>query len=314
MKKQLFYNPFFYAICTVVVWSLGASLLKLVLSEHHQFTINLSLFFGGITLLFIAKREYKAPFYYLLKSLPYYYYFLGIFGYFVYFYCLDQCFQSYENRISEPIALNYTWPIFSLFLVKILFIKTFNVKKLIVELSGFIFCSVGVFLLATHGTWEFDTANWKGMVWGLSAGLSYGIYSAFSYKVPPDKVTLFTLVSIIISLILNLIFTNAIEISTFKEITLREVVLTLIFGVFIDGIGYWCWGKAKSLADDRNIGKIISIIFFLPIFSMTFIFLIFKEGNFQEPWFIVSFLLIFLGSGICQQADNILNRIYSHNI
>jgi hypothetical protein len=51
-------SPIQYAMITILCWSFGISIMKMMINNNQMLAMNVSYFFGIITLLLICLKEY----------------------------------------------------------------------------------------------------------------------------------------------------------------------------------------------------------------------------------------------------------------
>ncbi len=307
MKK-----PYIYVLLTIVLWSFSTYLARLI-SVKSQFALMcLAFFFTFITQAAYYFLDNRKDLITKLKAVKPVYFFIGLFGYFVYWAALIQSFRAY-NSASEPTILNYTWPIFTVIFTELLFRDNSkkNVIQKVVESTGVIIGFSAIFMLATKGRiFTFDFYNIEGLLWGLLAGASYGFYSGYSGTVSKDDHSLFLMISIFVSLIFmaGLSFS---ELHVIKTFTLKDFLIVFILGSLIDGIGYITWTKANRLSFEQkiNISSVVSLVFALPLLSLTVVTVLLKETALFESYFITSMVMIILSMIICVKSENIFEYI-----
>jgi hypothetical protein len=117
--------------------------------------------------------------------------------------------------------------------------------------------------------------------------------------------------SIILALFFNGAFSYYKAESFNANFTFLDLFWCILFGVFVDGLGYYFWGKAKSMAVESkiNLAPILSATFILPISSIFLIAIFFKESSISNSWFWLSLILVFLGNTTVR-FSNIISNIF----
>lgn len=312
MKIQ---KPHFYAIFTLIIWSFAASITKMVFNYNPFSCMNLCIFFSSVTFFFIALKEYGGvnEIFARIKKFKFYHYFFASFGYFIYHVFYIKTYQAFNNTMSLNTIMNYTWPLFTFIFIRLAIQKEKFSQQSFIELFGMILSFFGIIYLATQGELSFNNINIKGILFGLGLGISYGVFSAFTYKIKPSDITAFLLLSSVIGFIGFSMYNYNFESFYLNDFNLESIFWVAILGILVDGLGYYYWGHAKSLANklNVNIAPITSIVFFLPVFSLIILALIFKETTTQYLWFWISFMLVFIGSVIASNSKFLLTQLNS---
>jgi len=302
-------NPVSLALITIASWAFGALLFRLIIKDTLDFSVlNFSMFIGSLGVLFIAIKEYKNDFWRRLLEVPWYYYLIGLLGYFIFFIFMTLSMRAYNNA-SEPSVLNYTWPLFNLIFLAIIAKGTLskNKKILIVQVFAMFLGFLGLIILFTKGDiLKFNFSNTFGFAMGIMAGLSYGLYSAFTYKVPSNISTMQVFVAIVTSLMANLVLSLFVyERTPFIPSSNKSILLAIFYGLIVDGIGYVAWARAKSISNEKriNITKILSLIYFLPLISIFLISVFLGETLWKHGYFILSLLTVFISFLLCKIED-----------
>jgi drug/metabolite transporter (DMT)-like permease len=304
-------SPIQYAMITILCWSFGISIMKMMINNNQMLAMNVSYFFGIITLLLICLKEYGSfkKLIEILKSFSIWHYVFASTGYFFCYLFTELTYESFEKDISIVTVLNYTWPIFSFLFIRFFVQREKFTKKTMLEIIGLIVAFAGIFILATKcGMAGAGAINLTGIGLGLMIGVSYGLFSAFSFKLNTNVVTAFMLLAVVLGLILNLIYSMCFTNFNLSNFVWQDLFWCLLFGVVIDGLGYYFWGKAKSLANEQkiNIAPITSSVFFLPIFSITISSLLFKAESINHAYFWISFGMVFIGSMVIKLSEKLI--------
>jgi drug/metabolite transporter (DMT)-like permease len=311
MKLQ---KPHFYAILTVIIWSFAASIMRMMLNNNSVISLNVSYFFGLLSYFFLAINEYGSISKIIekIKLFDFKYYLFGSFGYFFCYLFMDLTYENFNKNISLTTIMNYTWPLLSFIFITFIVKKSKFNKNTLIEILGLCIAFFGIIYFATEGTLCLSGINNpKAIFFGLMIGISYGAFSAFSFKIGPSEITAFNLISISIGLILNITYSIFFAEFNFKNFVYQDLIWCVIFGVFVDCFGYHFWGKAKSLANQMNINiaPVTSIVFFLPIISLLILAILFQEDSTKKNWFWISFILVFVGSVIVSKSEFLITQI-----
>ena len=300
-------NPRFYALATVALWTFFTPLVKLVSIKSQFLFITLSFSFTFLTFLIALCFIHGRGLWDRLRAMRGRHLFFGLFGYFVYWQGLIQCFREFSSA-SGSTVLNYTWPIFTVLFTEIIFRRTSKPRLFrLVEWFGIFLGFASVFVLATKGdVFSFEFTHLKGLLWGLLAGGSYGFFSAYSGTIPKESHGSFLLVSAGVSVLAMLPF-GLTEAHLLHTITIRDMVIVAVLGSVFDGMGYFLWTAANRTAREQgvDISAVGSIVFFLPLLSVVGISLIFGEHELLKPYFAVTLVLLISGSVLCQRTGKV---------
>ncbi len=305
-------NPKTLVLLTVFLWSFGALYGRIISLKSQYLLLALSFLFTFIAIFTYSLKYYKSHFIKKIFKFNLKYALVGLFGYFIYWIAFIQTFRAF-NSASEPAVLNYTWPVFTVFLTEIFFRKDKdnNVKKKIVEVLAVVLGFVAVLILSTKGdVTSFQILNLRGIFWGTVTGASYGFFSAYSSLIPKNEQAKFLLYSIFFSLILITPFSVS-ELSQVPSFTLRELSAVFLLGFLNDGVGYVLWTRANRIASEKkiSISSVASLTFLLPLFSLIIISLALKEFKLFEPYFYLSLILLTFSTLLSQRSDEISRRI-----
>lgn len=299
-------NPFLLAGLTIMLWSFGSYLARLISIKAEFVFLSISFAFSFLTLLVYALIESRSSFFGNLKNIPWIYFLIGPFGYFIYSIALNLSFREF-NSASETTILNYTWPVFTVIFTQAVFkgIKSATPGVRLIEVLGVVFGFLSVFVLATNGNWaDLSISNLKGLLWGLLAGASYGFFSAYSSTVPKEKQSIFLLVSVTLSLVLMGLVSIP-ELTHPRTFTITDILVVFFLGCVLNGVGYITWTRANRVAREKdiNISSVASLMFILPILSLLIIAILLGETTLFEPYFILSLILVFLSMVLCQRSS-----------
>lgn len=301
-------TPHLYALATVVLWSFFAPMVKLVSTKSQFLFITLSFFFTFLTFLIAMVLTQRNNMISRLKALTWRHYVFGLFGFFLYWIALIQCFREFSSA-SGSTVLNYTWPLFTVFFTEFIFRRRSKpVLHRIIEWLGVFMGFAAVAILATKGNLSLlEITHVQGLLWGLAAGAAYGLYSAYSGTVPKELHVAFLLVSAGGSLIAMLPF-GLYEAELFRQFTIQDLLVVAVLGSLLDGGGYFLWTSANRTAREHNvdISTVGSIVFFLPLLSVIVISLIYKETEIFKSYFAVTLFFLIAGSILCQRTTSIV--------
>lgn len=308
-------NPKFLTISTVILWSAFAPLAKLVSVKSQFLFLAISFSFTALTfLLILTLRQGRRLFPMIASNWRPQYLFFGLFGYFLYWIGLIQSFREFSSA-SGTTVLNYTWPVFTVVFVELVFRRTPKPPlHRLLETVGIALGFAAVWVLATKGhVLAFEFTHVKGLLWGLLAGAAYGFFSAYSSTVPREAHGLFLFTSAVVSLAAMLPFAWS-EFSLISQMTWRDLLLVAFLGSAVDGGGYFLWTSATLAAREQgiDISTISSMVFFLPLISVVIVSVTLGEGEILEPYFAVTLALLISGSVLCQKTREFSLKIQEY--
>jgi len=299
-------NPRFLAGATIALWSFAGILGRLVAMRSQFALLSLSFLFTFGALLVYSLLSQGRSFLERLKRARAPYFLIGLTGYFIYWIGINQSYRAFDAA-SETIVLNYTWPVFTVVFTDLVFRRGPRSRAFrLVEALGIAGGFLSVVVLATKGRFTSFELNVAGIAWGLLGGVSYGFFSAYSSTVPREEHSTFLLCSILASLVLIAGLALR-EIPLFRTFTARDILTVALLGCALDGLGYICWTAANRLARERGteISSVASLMFVLPLFSLSLIALFFKEESLSRPYFLASLALLLASSVLCQRTQAI---------
>ena len=300
-------NPRALALVSVVCWAFSAYLTRSISMRSPVALLLVSFSAGFATLLVyfaLLRPNAVAGSFTRIRAG---YVVLGPLGYYVYAVALFQSYRAF-NTASQTTVLNYTWPLFTVLFTEVLFRHADRRALLqgVLEAAGIAVGFLSVFVLATEGRLtEFDFANPAGIAWGLLAGASYGLFSAYSSTVASGEQGAFLLTSVLASA--ALVFLTAVvttEISLLTTLTLQDMIYPIVWGCVGNGVGYIAWTRANRLAREQGVGvsAIASAMFVLPLLGLVLVAVLLKERQLWQGYFALSVALILLSSALCQRA------------
>jgi len=228
----------------------------------------------------------------------------GLLGYFLYMVALNRSFRAFDAA-SEPMVLNYTWPLFTVVFTRLLYERRSQPGVSGWEAAGVLLGLAAVVVLATRGDpRSLDLANVPGVLWGLGAGVSYGLFSAYSGSVSREEHGAFLFSAIAGSWILMAIASMT-EAHLVATLTWRDVGISAVQGVLLNGVGYITWTRANRIVREHGlrIASVASLTFALPLLSAVWIALVLGERALLRPYFALSLLLIVASYVSCQHDE-----------
>ena len=304
-------SPRSLVAAAIALWSFGPLLQKLI-SQSSQFLLLALVFacgFATFAAILVIQRGRGALAH--LKRFRPQYLLLGLCGYMGYMVSMNQCFRRFASP-AGPTMLNYTWPVWTLIYTEAIFRRT-RKRRLVhlVEGLGTTLGVMAVYVLATRGDLlSFDLDQGEGLLWGLLAGTLYGFFSGYSSTVPGDSHSVFLLSAIGASLLamLPLAWT---ERHLLGSLPPGAYLAAVGQGCLMNGMGYFLWTSALREARQQGmaVASITSLIFFLPLTSLTVISVAFRDTEVLRPYFLGTLLLLLGGLGLCQWTDRIVGWI-----
>ena len=305
-------NPKYLVIATIILWSFGPLLTRLISISSQLLSLDILFFFTLIFFLIVTLLHYKSAFPGKLKRITFAFLFFGLFGYFFYYLGLVQSFHLF-NSASEPAILNYTFPLFTVLFTEIWFGRKIKRTKEIraVEYIGVLVGFLAVVFLATKGNIaSLQITNLSAILWVLSAGISYAVFSVYSSSIKAEDQDIFLLAGIFSSLLLAFIISFQ-EFSALQTVTPTAFIANAILALIINGFGYLAWTKANRLAKEKNISisSIASLLFILPVLGLVIVSVTLHETVLLQRYFLISLLGIIVSSLLCQKSVAIVSFI-----
>lgn len=308
-------NPKTLVLLTILFWSFGALLTRIISIKSQLLSLNLLFFFTFLFFLFYVYLQHRKDFFNEIKKIKPQYLLFGLFGYFFYYLGLVQSFHLY-NTASETTILNYTFPIFTVIFTEIFFKKrkseNYGVK--LIEFTGVLLGFFAVFILATKGNMtSLQSTNLPALLWGLNAGIAYGIFSAYSSSVPKQQQTLFLLAAIFSSWILSVLISVP-ELKDLSSLTLNDYFVSGLLAILVNGFGFIVWTRANRIAIEKNISiaSLASLLFALPFLSLSIVSIFLSESYLFEPYFMICLIILTLSGIFCQKAELLATKIKSY--
>ncbi len=307
-------SPKILVILTIIFWSFGIFLTRVISMKTPLLNLNIQFFFLFLFFLIYNIAYYRHAFIRKIFHIKIAYFFFGLFGYFIYFIGLFQSFRLF-NVASNTAILNYTFPIFTVIFRDILFksSKRKTKKVRILEYGGLFLGFLSIIIVATKGqVFTLQFSNIAALLWGLLSGISYGIFSAYSSSIKTEDQPVFFLSATCISWLISL-FIALPEFSSLKHLSLSDYFYQAVLAFIVNGLGFITWARANRLANIYHIpiSSIASLLYILPFLSLTIIAYFLKETSLHHTYFVLSLLLLILGTYICQKSESISNFLHN---
>lgn len=298
---------------TLLILSFGGYIGRLI-SVHSQFMlVTLSFFFTACTLgfYFLVGRGRGRP----RPGIRWRWGFLiwGPMGYFMNMIANTQSFRAF-GRASETVVLNYTWPVFTVLFSRTLFSDQERPPSGMAVVFEGVSLLLGLFsvtLLATEGdVTGFHITNLPGLLWGLAAGASYGLFSAFSATVTEKQQPTFLLTAIGSSLLFVLPL-GLMEWELAARISPADIGAALAMGFLVNGVSYITWTSALHRARQQGVStaKIVAPMFLVPLLSLVVVSVLLGEGKIGQPYFLLSLLFSISGSVLAQRSEGLADML-----
>jgi drug/metabolite transporter (DMT)-like permease len=145
---------------------------------------------------------------------------------------------------------------------------------------------------------------WIAVALGLAAGAAYGFYSAFSSTISADQQFRFLVLSSISGMLVLLPFSLP-ELGSLHEVPPLSLAITILFGIVMDGVGYFVWTRAVAEARRQAIPieKVTSIIYLLPVLSVIIIQAVFPAPDINLVLGLSGIALLSFSSALCQKPE-----------
>jgi len=294
---------------TIVVWSFAALMVKLFSTDARFLPLGLTFALSLTACGAYHIASYPRSWWHRLARLRVLHFAFGQLGYFGYTVPLVQCFRSFDTA-STPTVLNYTWPVFTVLFTNAIRRRLRSGYARRVEAAGVLLGFAAVAVVATDGRLAGALQmNAGGVLWGLLAGMSYGVFSAFSSTVPRRSNSAFLVASTLTSLAIVAPL-SAMEWRHGAAISGAGLAAALYYGAVANGLGYITWTRANRLANEQGIpiASIASLMFVLPITSLMIVSLALGEREFLRPHFALAVLLVTAGSELCRRSERTAPR------
>lgn len=305
-------SPRALAWTTVLLWAFGAVGGKIMAIHSGAALFLLSVFCTFVTFevgsrlstgkwVSVSPRELIAPIG-IVSSLGYGWYWL--------FYGAS---FRHSPVAALSAALNYTWPLFTAVFSSMVFSSGvsggFPAQKA-VRLLGMFLGAIAVSLVLFSCGGAVSELPWLGIIFGLAAGAAYGFYSAYSGTVTAESQFRFLVLSSLSGMIVLLPFALP-EISSLQKVPGSGFAVTILFGILMDGIGYFVWTRAVAEARRQEfpIEKVTSIIYVLPVLSVIITQAIFPAAEVHIALGLAGIALLTFSSFFCQRPEIVLRAL-----
>ena len=246
-------DPRLRVLAAMSLWMFGPLLQKLISLRSQYLLLVATLLLGLVTFLVIQVALEGPAFLRRLRAIRPSYPLFGLLGYFLYMVGMNRCFRLFGSAAGSTM-LNYTWPVFTVLFAELIFRrsrKAWGVR--LVEGAGLALGFLAVWLLATGGDpLSFRVSNVEGLFWGLLAGASYGLFSAYSGTVPAQDHGVF-LVSAIGGSLLLMSPLGLAEWKLLPTLGWPDLLAAAGQGVLMNGLGYFFWTSANRLAREQGL-------------------------------------------------------------
>lgn len=302
MARQQGVNPKAPVLAAIALWSWGPLLQKLI-SDSSQFLLLAVVFACGLaTFSLILWIRHGKGAWRQLRHFRLAYMVMGLCGYFGYMVSMNQSFRHFGSAAGTTM-LNYTWPVFTVVFTEAIFRRAPKPRSVrLVEGLGTALGFAAMYILATRGRLlSLQVANLPGLVWGLLGGALYGLFSGYSSIVPAEAHPVFLLTAIGTSLLAMLPLAWA-ERGLIGQLPPHAYLFAAAQGALMNGLGYFFWTTAVRLAREQAVPvtTVTSLVFFLPLTSLTVISLVLGDREVFQPYFAATLLLLLLGLALCQ--------------
>ena len=278
MKKA-----YLYAGVSIFVWSTIATVSKLLLGQYNSFNILMFSSFFAFIMLFIVNtvtRRLKILKTYTLKDYlttilicsP------GTFFYYVFLYS-----GTAKMEASQAFIINYLWPIMSVLFAAIILKEKLTVRKCIAFALSFL----GVFTVAGGELFKFNANSVLGVVFCVSAAVSYGLFTALCRKYNYDykiSMMLSFFVTFVLTVILHLFLGMP------QGVEAAHLLGFAWNGFFTMATGTVTWALALKYG---GTAKISNLAYCTPFLSLFWTFIILKEPI--KPLSVLGLIIIIVG-------------------
>lgn len=251
----------------VLMWSTGGVLIKLTSLDAFQLTFFRSLL-AALTVLLLTRRSgFRFGVYGIITSIIY----AALLFLFVW--------ATKHTTAANAIFLQYTAPIYILILGPFVIGERFHWRDLIT----IVFCIVG---MAMFFVGKLEIADYWGNTAALTSGIFLGLYIMLLRH--PRAAGTNSVIAVIYGNLLLSILTLPSAIGVFGTISLRDLALVTVLGVFQIGLSYILFIKGVTTGTRPLDASIIG--FFEPILNPVWVFLFYGEQ--PSKWAIFGGLVI----------------------
>lgn len=265
----------FFALAAVLLWSTVATAFKLALRDLTPLQLLTVAAFTSLltfTVILTVQQRWRETFR-LGRTRLAFYISQGFINPAAYYWVL---FAAYDRLPAQQAqAINYTWAI-TMSLLAVPFLKHSLTRK---ELLAMGLAYIGVFLIATGGSWDFQQTNWLGIGLALASTLLWATYWLLNTK-NTDKP---------IPALFWCFFWGCIWLIGFHGFSILTGSATvpwvmpwsglwagIYVGLFEMGITFLLWLSAMRLA--TKTAQISTLIFLSPFISLILIYFILGES------------------------------------
>ena len=301
-------SPTILTLTTILLWSFGSLLARLVAMQSAFVLLAISFLFSFITILIYLLVSRQISFSWFRK-LPFLHLLIAPLGYFVYAVAINQSSRAFDS-ISETTILNNTWPIFTVLFSELFSAHTKPGITRLFEAAGILLGFFAILNLVTGGHYSLIQLNLPGVLWGLLAGVSYGLFGAYSGTLTDRDQKGFLLLAIFMSVVL-IIPPALIEMGRVAPITPKDLLAAFAMGALLDGVGYILWTRAIRISREREsrIATIASLMFLLPFLNLIWVNLFLKENKLTQSFFLISLMLLVISNLVIQTTPWCANLV-----
>jgi len=251
----------------VLMWSTGGVLIKLTSLDAFQLTFFRS-FLAAVTVLLLTRRSgLRLGVYGIVTSIIY----ATLLFLFVW--------ATKHTTAANAIFLQYTAPIYILILGPFVIGERFHWRDLIT----IVFCIAG---MAMFFVGKLEIADYWGNIAALTSGILLGLYIMLLRH--PRAAGTNSVIAVIYGNFLLAILTLPSAIGVFGTISLRDLALVTVLGVFQIGLSYILFIKGVTTGTRPLDASIIG--FFEPILNPVWVYLFYGEQ--PSSWAIFGGLVI----------------------
>jgi len=259
--------PQMLVFIAVLMWSTGGVLIKLTSLDAFQLTFFRS-FLAAVTVLILTRRSgLRLDLYGIVTSLIY----ATLLILFVW--------ATKHTTAANAIFLQYTAPIYILILGPFVIGERFHWRDLIT----IVFCITG---MAMFFVGKLEVSDYWGNIAALASGIFLGLYIMLLRH--PRAAGTNAVIAVIYGNFLLALVTLPSGIGVFTTISLRDLALVSVLGIFQIGLSYILFIKGVTTGTRPLDASIIG--FFEPILNPVWVFLFYGEQ--PSGWAMVGGLVI----------------------
>lgn len=264
-----------YALAAVLLWSTVATAFKLALrylSPLQLLSIAALTSLFTFAIILTAQQRWRETLE-LGRTRAKFYSLQGLINPAAYYWVLFAAYNQLPAQQAQ--AINYTWAI-TMALLAVPFLQQRLSKN---ELMAMTLAYVGVFLIATGGTWDFSQTNWYGIGLALISTVLWAVYWLLNTKNKDKPVP--ALFWCFFWGSLWLIGFNVIEVTLIGteqswQLPIEGLLAGVYVGLFEMGFTFFLWLTAMRLA--TKTAQISTLIFLSPFISLILIYFILDES------------------------------------